>query len=217
MTDALYGFATGAFSFACLLIGAGFLVEPGKERVRKAFGSLFLALGSAYALSWLSGFKRLPLAIDNLLVLVIVFAISQSLFEISLYLFGDEAVRGSRRTVYLAGAAWSAALWILPFLDLALGLPAIGSSVEDGRTMALFQTISSAGVYVWPVAITIVSFLAGRRHPADLPREPGVTWTFLAAFAGVIIALAVIGVSMASSSDAGYRAGHTALQFQMLA
>jgi AraC-like DNA-binding protein len=212
----LYNFTTGAFGLSCLVIGAGFLVEPGKERVRRAFGALFLGLGSAYSLSWLSGFRRLPLSLDNLLIPAIVFVISQSLFEISLYVFGDEAVSGSRRKVYLTGAAWSAALWLMPFLDSALGLSPIGSSVEDGRTMALFQTVSSAGVYVWPVAITIVSFRAGRRHPADLPRKPGVTWTFLAAFSGVIVALVVIGLSMAASSTVGYRAGHASLQLMML-
>jgi len=216
MTDDAYIFTTGAFGFTCLIIGSGFLVEPGKERIRRAFGMLFLALGSAYVLSWLSVFLWLPLVLDNLLVPAIVFGISQSLFEISLYIFGDEAVRGSRRKVYLTGAIWSAALWLLPFLDPLLDFPAIRASVEDGRSMGLFQSFSSISVYLWPIIITIVSFRAGRRHPADMPREPGVTWIFLAAFTGLIVTLTVIGIAMAVSSSTVYRAGHNALQLMML-
>ena len=217
MADALYDFISGAFGLSCIVIGAGFLVEPGGERVRKAFGALFLSLGAAYALSWLSGFWLAPRPIDSLLLIAIVFAISQSLFEITLFVFGDEAVKGSRRKVYLIGAAWSAALWLLPFLDLAFGLGTLGASVEDGQAMAPFQLIGAVGAYVWPVAITVISLVAGKRHLADFPREPGAAWSFLGAFALVIVALGVIGVSMAASSTLGYRLGHLSLMLMMLA
>lgn len=216
MADGLYTFVIGAFGVVFLVVGAGFLVEPGRERVRKAFGTLFLALGSVYMLSWFSDSWRLPLALDNLLVVAIVFAMSQSLFEMSLYLFGDEAVRGYRRTVYVCGAIWSAALWLLPFLDGAFGLPVIGVSVEDGRTMALFQAISSAALYIWPITITIVSLRAGRWHPADLPQEPGLAWTFIGSFAVLVVMLVVIAAAIATSMQSLYRAGHTALQLLML-
>lgn len=217
MADVLYDFISGAFGLSCIVIGAGFLVEPDGERVRKAFGALFLSLGAAYALSWLSGFWLAPRPIDSLLLIAIVFAISQSLFEISLFIFGDEAVKGSRRKVYLIGAAWSSLLWLLPFLDLAFGLEALGASVEDGQAMAPFHLIGAVGTYVWPVAITVISLVAGKRHLADFPREPGAAWSFLGAFALVIVALGVIGVSMAASSTLGYRLGHLSLMLMMLA
>ncbi len=216
MSDGLYTFTTGAFGAAFLIVGAGFLFEPGKSRVRRAFGSLFLALGSAYTLSRFSMSLTLPVAADTLLVLAIVFAMSQSLFEISLYLFGDEAVRGSRRRVYLIGASWSLFLWLLPGLDVLFRLQAIGSSVEDGRALGPFHSFAAAALYLWPLAIAVISFKAGRWHPADLPREPGAAWTFLGALAAVVLVLIIIGLSLAASWTDGYRAGHTALQLMML-
>ena len=215
MTEDIYTFITGASGLSFIVIGAGFIVEPGRERVRRAFGSLFLALGLVYILSWFSVYNRLPLVLDNFLLLAIVYTISQSLFEMSLFIFGGEAVIGSRRKVYALGALWSLALWLMPLLDLIPGASVLVSSVEDGRSMGLFQTLGSVGVYVWPLVITIVSFRAGRRHPVDLPVHPGVTWTFLGAFLAVIGVLLFIGMSFVSSSASGYRAGHMVLQSMM--
>jgi AraC-like DNA-binding protein len=217
MIDGLYQFLRGASGFSFLVIGAGFFVEPGRHRVRKAFGALFVSLGLVFLFSWLSDAWILPMAFDNFLVILAVFSISQSLFEISLYLFGDEAVRGSRRLVYVVGAVWSLLLWLLPFLDPALGLPALKVSVEDGRSMALFQLISSTAVYMWPIAITVVSLRAGRWRLADLPLGPGAARMLLLGFAGLIVILAIIGSSLLFSSQALYRAGHTALELLMLA
>jgi len=217
VVQTLYYFLRGATGFSFLILGAGFLVEPGRQRVRRAFGTLFMALGMVFLLSWLSEYWELPQMIDNLLIVSIVFAISQSLFEISLYLFGDEAVKGSRRVVYLVGAGWSLLLWLLPLLDLVFRLPRLGVSVEDGAQMALFQSISMTAVYAWPIAITVLSFRAGRWHLADIPRGPGAGRAMLHGFAGLMVILATIGVGLIISSATLYRAGHTALELMMLA
>jgi len=216
MIDGLYHFLRGASGFSFLVIGAGFFVEPGRQRVRNAFGALFVALGIVFMFSWLSETWTVPLAVDNFLVILVVFTISQSLFEISLYLFGDEAVRGSRRFVYLLGAAWSLLLWVLPVLDYAFGLPVLVASIEDGRSMALFQLISSTAVYAWPIAITVISLRAGRWRLADLPAGPGAARLVLTGFASLIVILAIIGFALILSSQAMYRAGHTALEILML-
>lgn len=217
MIDTLYVFFRGASGFAFIAIGIGFFVEPGNERVRKAFGVLFAGLGALFMFSWMSEYWLLDVFLDNFLVLAAVFMISQALFEISLYLFGDEKIRGSRRRVYRTGAAWSLALWLLPFLDKALGLPVLHVSVEDARPMALFQTISSTGLYAWPVAITVISLLAGKWRLSDIPDKPGTRRVLATGAAGLIIIFGLIGTGLLLSSQPLYRAGHLALGLMMLA
>jgi AraC-like DNA-binding protein len=216
MIDTLYVFFRGASGFAFIAMGVGFFVEPGNQRVRKAFGILFAGLGALFMFSWLSEYWILPVFLDSFMVIAAVFMISQALFEISLYLFGDEKIHGSRLWVYRIGAAWSLALWLLPFLDRALGLPVLHTSVEDARPMALFQTISTTGLYAWPVAITIISLLAGKWRLSDIPDKPGARKTLAIGVAGLIIIFGLIGTGLILSSQALYRAGHLALEFMML-
>ncbi len=217
MIDTLYVFFRGASGFAFIAMGAGFFVEPGNQRVRKAFGILFAGIGSLFMFSWLSVYWILALPLDNFLVIAAVFMISQALFEISLYLFGDEKIHGSRRRVYRIGAAWSLALWLLPFLDSALGLPVLHASVEDARPMALFQTISSTAVYAWPVAITIISLRAGKWRLSDIPDKPGARSILAIGAAGLVIIFGFIGTGLILSSQTLYRSGHLALELMMLA
>lgn len=217
MIDTLYVFFRGASGFAFMAMGVGFFVEPGNQRVRKAFGVLFAGLGALFMFSWISEYWTLPLYLDNFLVIAAVFMISQALFEISLYLFGDEKIQGSRRKVYRIGAIWSLALWLLPLLDLALGLPVLHVSVEDARPMALFQTISATALYAWPVAITVISLLAGKWHLSDIPDRPGTRKVLATGAAGLIIIFGFIGTGLILSSQALYRFGHLSLGFMMLA
>jgi len=216
MLDGLYNFFRGASGFTFLVIGTGILVEPGSQRVRKAVGALFLALGTVFSLSWLSESWLLPFALDNLLVIVTVYTISQSMFEINLYLFGDEAVRGSRRTVYLVGAVWSLVLWVVPALDFIFNFPVLRSNIEDSRPMALFQSIGSIGIYAWPIAITVVSIRVGRWRLADLPHGPGAVRAVLTGIAGLIAILCTIGISIVLQSRVLYRIAHSALEVLML-
>ena len=83
MTANLYTFLRGASGFTFAVIGIGFLVEPKKKRVHKAFGALYLALGMIFLLSYLGGYWIMPLVLDNFFIIAIVYTISQALFEIS--------------------------------------------------------------------------------------------------------------------------------------
>jgi len=217
MLDELYLFFRGTSGFSFLAIGIGLLVEPGVLRVRRAFGALFLALGTLFVLSWMSEFWLLPFALDNLLVIASVYTISQSMFEIGLYLFGDAAVRGLRRAVYLAGALWSLLLWLLPVLDFMFRFPVLRANIEDSRPMAVFQSIGSIGVYAWPIAITIVALRAGRWRVADWPHGPGAARVVLSGLAGLTAILIAIGVALVLNSRALYRVAHSSLEALMLA
>jgi len=217
MLDTLYDFFRSSCGFALMVVGAEALVERGSHRVRRSFGVLFLSVGAAFVFSWISGYALLPLPVDNLVVIAIVFSISQAFFEICLYLFGDEARRGTRRRIYAVGAIWAALVWVLPFLDAILGLPVLRVSVEDARPMALFQTISSFGVYAWPIAISIISMRAARWRPADIPRGPGAVRALLVNLVVIVVVLSAISVAVIIHSRGLYRLGHSALQLVLIA
>lgn len=216
MLDALYTQFRSASGFALMVVGVGFLVEPARQRARMALGAMFICVGFLFFWSSFSEFVPIPVFLDNFLVLAIVFALSQALLELSLFLFGDEAVPGTRRAVYLIGAAWSAALWFLPFLDAALSLPSGRFNPETGKTVAFFQSVLESALYLWPIAIAFVSFRAGRWSIQDLPRGPGPVRTILVGFSGLIVVLSAIGISVASASLPMYRLSHTGLEALMI-
>lgn len=217
MLDAVYAQFRSASGFALVVAGIGFLVEPARQRARTALGSMFVCLGFLFFWSAFSEFFPLPAPFDNFLLLAVVYALSQALLEISLFLFGDEAVPGTRRVIYLVGALWSVLLWALPFLDVLFSLPVGRMNVETGGNIAFFQSVLEFALYLWPIAITFVSFRAGRWSIRDLPRGPGPVRTILIGFAGVIAALSLIGVSVAVSSQPLYRLSHSVLQTLMIA
>ncbi|OHD21886.1 MAG: hypothetical protein A2Y38_05340 [Spirochaetes bacterium GWB1_59_5] len=216
MTEILYDFFRGASGFALIVIGLGFFLEPERQRIRIALGALFLSIGISFVLSWTSRFGLLPQMLDNLLLIAIVFVASQSLFELKLYLFGDEARRGTRRVVYIIGVGWSLLLWCLPFLDTVFGLPVLMLSIEDGRPVALFQSLVMFSVYLWPITIGCISLRVGRWRPSDVPSGSRVINTLLA----VLILLLVILVFIVSSFIVGsitlYHLAQTLLQAMAL-
>ena len=216
MIDTLYVFSRGAFGFAFMVIGAGSLVEPGRKHASKALSALYLALGFVFLFSWFSEYWILPFILDNFLVIAAVFVISQGMFEISLYLFGDEKIRGLRSRVYKVGAVWSLLLWLLPFLDHIFRLPVLNTSVEDARPMAFFQTLCSSGVYIWPVAITIISMRAGKWRPSDIPNKPGATRALLIGITSLLPIFGLTAAGLFLSSQVLYRMGQMALQVLLL-
>lgn len=212
-----YAFYRGASGFALAIAGLSLLVEPGAKGVKFPFGMLFISLGALFLLSWSSERYLPPEWIDDAIVIAAVFAISQSLFEITLYLFGDEAVAGSRKIVYRIGAAWSAFLWLASRLDPVIGLAPIARSVEDGREIGPLRFVASIAIYLWPIAMSVASLLAGKRRPRDYPTGPGPTRAILGGVVAVFGILMIVGLSLLVSSRSMYRAGHAALQTLMLA
>lgn len=217
MAEVAYVFYRGASGLALIVAGLSLLVEPGGKGVKTPFGVLFVSVGALFLLSWSSGLRLPPAWLDDAIMIAAVFAISQALFEITLYLFGDEAVRGSRRTIYLFGAAWSALLWLASRLDPLFGLPPMATSVEDGRDMGPLRYAASIALYLWPIAMSAASMLAGKRRPRDYPTGPGSARTILGGVLAVFGILLSIGASSLFSSQWLYRAGHAALQTMMLA
>ncbi len=216
MTESLYDFFRGASGFTMIVIGLGFLVEPERSRNRLAIGFFYLSVGSSLVFSWTSRFGLLPLFLDNFLIISILFVGSLSVFEIQLYVFGDEAKRGMRRTVYRAAAVWSVLLWLLPFLDSIFAMPVLLVSMEDGRSAALFQTITLSGMYALPIVIGVVSLHIGRWKLSDIPAGSSYLHNLLLMLLLLLAALVMISVALIAGSPAFYRIGQTCIQVLVL-
>ncbi len=216
MTESLYDFFHGASGLTMLVIGLGFMLEPERVRFRRAYGVLYASVGASLLLSWTSRFGLLPRALDNLLILCFVLAGSLAVFEIQLYLFCDGAKRGMRRTVYRATVIWSAVLWLLPFLDSILGLPILFTSIEDGRSVALFQSITLSGIYVLPIVTGVVSLRIGRWKLSDIPVDARYVRILFVALVFLLVALLFINISFVGGSRALYRIGQMFLQVLLL-
>lgn len=212
MTESLYDFFRGASGCTLLVIGLGCFFEPERQRIRRSIGSFYVSAGAAFVLSWTSSFGLLPLALDNLLIICILFVGSLSLFDIQLYLFGDEARRGLRRRVYIAAAAWSALLWALPVFDTILGLPASMVSLEDGRPIALFQSMALTGMYALPIIIGAASLRIGRWKLSDLPSGSCQVRSLVIMLVLLISALVLSSLAFLAGSVFFYRAGQVTLQ-----
>jgi AraC-like DNA-binding protein len=216
MTESLYDFFRGASGITMIMIGLGFVVEPERLRIRLAIGSFYIAVGVSLVFSWTSRFGLLPLALDNLLILSSLFVGSLSVFEIQLYVFGDEARRGMRRTVYRAAAVWSVLLWLLSFLDRIFGMPELVVSIEDGRSIAMFQSITLSGMNVLPVSIGLISLRIGRWKVSDVPFGSRTLRSLLSMLVSLLVALVLSNVALAVKSIVVYRIGQTLLQVFIL-
>jgi AraC-like DNA-binding protein len=217
LLTALYGFFRGASGLALIVGGLSLLVAPGKEGVRRRLGTLFAAAGFLFCLSALDPLLSIPGDPGNLLVLAALLALSQSLFEIALYLFGDARRRDGARRVLLAGAAWSGLVWALPFLDYLLGWGSVGLSVEDSASMGPLHAAASVAIYAWPIAISAIAARMGHISLRDLPSGAPGTRVLVR---GMLLLLLILGLLLAGallSSVTLYRAGHTALELLMLA
>ncbi len=215
--DFLYGYVRGAVGFSLLMAGASFLAMPRQGRMHKAFGTLFVSVGALFTLSALDPVLRIPDDPSNLIVIALIYALSQSLFEIGLYLFGDEAHEGTRRRTYVAGAAWSLGLWLLSFLDYPLGLEPLRRGPEDQGLMGPFHTFASFAIYAWPLALSVVVTRLAQWKFRDLPRRSKEAVPIIGGLLSLAAILALILVASLFDWAGAYKAGHTLLELWMLA
>lgn len=209
--DALYEFLRGAAGFGLLLSGLTLLLLPGRTRVFVSFGTLFLCAGGLFTQSALDPVVPLPLDVGNALTFGLVFLLSRSLFEISLYIFGDERWPGFRRQVSLVGGLWTLALWGIPFLDLV----APGSwarTIEDGRMTGDFHRFSEWAVYLWPIVVLVVSTLGGRRALADIPLRSRTGRELTIGLLAILVVLVTVVAAILMRSEGLYRVAHSLLE-----
>jgi AraC-like DNA-binding protein len=215
MLDSLYSFFRGASGFSMVVIGLSFFFEPRKDRVRSSFGLLFMATGSLFTLSALDSILDLQIDLSTILTVFLVFALSQALFNISLYFLGNEANSALRRRVRTAGLLWSTLLCLAPLLDYALGWGSSAVSIEDSRPMGPVRGIVSVALYLWPIAICLVTAVACRGFGVGSTRSRATR--VLGSYAAV--AAAILGLVLASlvvDSELLYKIVQTCLQVFLL-
>jgi AraC-like DNA-binding protein len=217
MLDELYDFLRGAAGFSLVLAGCGFLVAPRPDRIHRAFGSLFIAVGSLFCLSALD--PVLPLGVDlgNLLIASLIWLLSDSLLAIAFYLFGNERRAGSARWLGGLGALISAGLVLLPLLDYLFGWGPVVRSVEDGRALGPLHSIAAVAIYAWPIISAFIAFSLTRWQAGDIPTgDPSVRRLLLGLG---LLALILLGILLASafSLRAAYRLLHVLLELLLIA
>ncbi len=216
MLQQLYFYFRGVIGFTLIIVGMAFFFEPKKDRVRLAFGTLFICVGGLFTLSALDPLLGLSDEFGNFLVLGFILALSQALLVILLDLLGDESFQRHTRSLFVAGLIWSLALWALPFLDYLFKLGPVTADVEDGHALGPIHAFTQVAMYLWPIIVSLVTALARWIKPLGRPRsrELHLLGIFTAVVAGLLV---LIVASAALSAETLYRIGHTALELAMLA
>lgn len=216
MATDLYFFFRGASGFALFFSGMLFLLSPPFERGRRYSGGIFLSVGVLFMLSALDGTLNLHQDASQCIMIFFLFILSQSLMELAVYIFADERRRGQRRTVWLIGAAWSLLLWALPLLDILLALPAVKTSVEDGRSLGPFHAFLAPLVYVWPVISILLSFRIANARVRDIARARGMIRLGIVIIAFCFVILGTAAFSELMHLPVLYRIAHALLQVSLL-
>jgi len=211
----IYEFVRSGSGLALIVVGVALILEERRGTLRLPLGALYASVGSLFVLSALN--PPWPDAASNGVVLVLVFAVSQSFFEIVLYMLGGERSPRHASRLFWIGAAWTVFLWAVPWLDDAMGWARTMTSVEDMRGLAPMHALSAAGTYAWPVAITVTALARGRWRVTDIPRHSRVVRAVLACCGVLVLALSVAGLALALDLQLLYRVAHLVLTAWMLA
>jgi len=217
MFDALYECLRGAIGFSLIVGGASLRLAHAKERGLGAFGGLCLAVGALFSMSALDSFARLPVDLDNLVFQSLMLVLGLAVIDISLYVFGPERNSGGRKRLARAGAAYAAALAVLPLLDYALGLGSSIANVEDGLVRGPVHAAATNAAYLWPIAATIASIRIARWKPADVASTHPESRRLIIAFRAILLVLAAILASLFLSLRIPYRLAHLVLELLLLA
>jgi AraC-like DNA-binding protein len=210
--DILYAALREAAAFSLLVGGASLLLAPRREMVRRWLGLLFTSIGTLFGLSALDTVVHVQEDLSNLIILPCILALSQALYEIELYLFGDARRKKTPRQVLIIGAAWSAFLMLLPFLDYLGGAKILIRSVEDSASLGPFHRFTSLAAYTLPIAIAATAARTGHYSLRDIPGQAPETRVLIGGVLAYAAILLVIVAGIACGSIPVYRAGHSALE-----
>ncbi len=216
MLEQLLVFSRGAFGFAFVVAGLGFVVSPREDGCRRPYGALFAAVGALYTMSALDPIARLPVDLDNLVFASLIYTLGQCTFEIILFLFGSEHHRDAKRKVYIAGALYCGSLILLPLLDYLLDLGPALMGVEDGIARGPLHRAAYAAVCAWPFVVTFLGLRMARWRLSDLggdyPDARRLVWGLYV----LAPLLATNVLSLAFSLPLLYRLSHLCIQLYLL-
>jgi AraC-like DNA-binding protein len=210
----IYEFLRGGAGLALIVASIAFLVDSRRGHLRLPLCLLYFSVGLLFSLSAMN--PSWPDMVSDGLVLLLVYLVSQSFYELVLYLLGG--ARAPRRTssLYWVGAAWTAALWAIPWLDSVIGWRVLYASVEDTRALRPLHAVSATLTYAWPVVVTVVALFRGRWRVRDIPLGSSLIRGVLAGCGVLTLILTTIGMALLLDMQVLYRAGHLLLTAWLL-
>jgi len=217
MLSDLYDYFRGSIGLALCVAGLVFWIEPERQRIRQAFGLLFIASGILFILSALDKVLNITFELSNIIIFLLILCISLSVLEIELYVFGGENKPGARRTMLIAAFIWTATLFMFGLIDYAFISPTILTSVEDGKPLGPFHFSSSVCMYLLPVFVSVRTLWLGKWNPHDIPIHARSIRPIKIGLLVIAVVLFVIILSIAFSSKELYRLSHTMLELLLLA
>ena len=210
--DLLYALLREAAAFSLFVGGASFLLAPKREEVRRWLGLLFASVGALFGLSAFDTIVHVQEDLSNLIILPCILALSQALYEIELYLFGDARKKQTPRQMFIIGATWSAFLLVVPLLDYLGATRILRTSIEDSSSLGPLHLFTSLSSYAWPIVISLTAAMTGRCSVRDVPgRTPEMRILIGGALAYASLLLVIVA-GIACSSIALYRAGQSAIE-----
>lgn len=216
MAEELYSFYRGASGFALCIAGLSVLLAKHSEKPKKPTGLIFLSTGFLFTLSALDPVINFAADVSNALLITAIYALSQSLMELSIYLLGGEEHAGSKKKTYLFGGIWSLTLFIFPLFDALLDLKPIRISVEDGKPYGPLHSLASILIYAWPLFITVLSFTLARGKIRDASLHSKGIRILAQGLAALLAILVIAVIGLIQGNRALYSLSHTLLQTFML-
>ncbi|MFA6505273.1 MAG: helix-turn-helix domain-containing protein [Treponemataceae bacterium] len=217
MLDSLYEFFRGSAGFSLIVGGLSLQFAPKRDGIRKSLGLLFSAIGFLFCLSALDPIFHLPTDPSNFLIIVAILTLSQSLYKITLYLFGDERKLRDVRKVLLFGVAWSCFVFLISLFDYVLGWESIRQSIEDQASLGPLHLAASIAIYIWPIAISVIAAKTVHASIHDVPMRASGTKVLVRGAIALVLILCAILLGAVLDSIVLYRVGHSALEFLTLA
>ena len=214
--ETAYELLRGSTGFALVVVGISLIVTPKSQPVFRHLGRMFVCVGAVFFVSASDILEALPQDLGDLLILVFIYFLSQSLFEVALFVFGGERRPGWARRVWVIGAFWMAGFWALQFVDYLIRFTGPSVSLEEGRWVGFFHSVGDITVYLWPLVILAVSFTLCRWRLRDFPSRSREARPLLWGLALIFGCLGFIVVSMVLHSMMLYQLGHTLLELSVL-
>ena len=214
--ETAYELLRGSTGFAQIVVGISLIVTPKSQPVFRHLGRMFVCVGAVFFVSASDILESLPQDLGDLLIFVFIYFLSQSLFEVALFVFGGERRPGWARRVWVIGALWMAGFWALQFLDYLVWFTGTSVSLEEGRRVGFFHNVGDLTVYLWPLVILAVAFTLCRWRLRDFPSKSREARPLLGGLGLIFGCLGLIVVSMVLHSMALYQLGHTLLELSVL-
>lgn len=216
MWPLFYEYFRTVSGFCLVVVGFSFLFRPDQGPSFRPVGTMFLSVGSLFTLSALDRVLPLPTEGGNAAVVVLVYTVSQSLFELILSLFGGVELRGARRRVYATGAGFSLLLWALPLLDYVFAGRAWGVSVEDGQSLGPLHDFLGPVLYFWPVVVTLWAARIVHVRRQDLSLAYAGVRGMVTGLVALALVLTLSTAGLMLENSALYQGAQTLLEALML-